>query len=274
MDISKDIIIFDTSYVVFYRYYSLVTWYKCHAGVPGAHLKEHGLPPEFLEKYDKTFETLLLDMSKMFNTPTHNIIFAKDCPRDKIWRTKLFPLYKAHRDEKETCFNKDIFKHTFDVLFPALQKKYGFQEMQHRHLEADDCVALFVKYFRRDGHMNNVHIITNDNDYIQLCKYNVNIMNLQHKNICERVEDALTYIEVKKIQGDKSDNIAPIAKKVGEKTALKIAKSKELFDKYMSQPEARQQYELNSILIDFTFIPEALQHEFEHSYKNIKYLSK
>lgn len=268
MDFSKNILLCDTSYIVFYRYYSIVNWFKHAFDVPSSSLKEGDLPIEFLDKYDKTFESLIADMIKKFDVPPCNIVFAKDCPREHIWRTSLYPAYKAHRDDRDTCFNRHIFRHTFDVLFPRLKATYGFQELYHPLLEADDCVALFVKNLR-NIYTNNITIITNDNDYIQLYKYNVNILNLQSKNLSERVEDISTYIELKTVLGDKSDNIHPIAKKVGEKTAQKIISNHALFEKYMQDPEVKQRYSLNATLVNFDNIPQVLVDEFTQKYMSL-----
>jgi 5'-3' exonuclease len=245
-----------------------VNWYKHATQLPAESLKEGDLPKEFLEKYDKTFENSIVELSKTYAVPTTNMVFAKDCPRDKIWRTSLFPTYKANRDDKDTCFNRMIFKHTFDVLFPILRKKYGFHELYHPRLEADDCVALFVQALR-NNYRNTITIITNDNDYIQLYKHNVNIINLQGKNLRDRVSDVATYIQLKTVLGDKSDNIPAIAKKVGEKTAQKIISNPELMSKYLHDPEVLERYLLNSTLVNFENIPIEHSREFIKSAKDL-----
>ena len=58
------------------------------------------------------------------------------------------------------------------------------------------------------------------------------------------------------LMGDKSDNIPCIQKKVGPKTAEKLARDDEAFATFCEKnPDAKRQYELNKTLIDFRCIP-------------------
>jgi DNA polymerase-1 len=86
---------------------------------------------------------------------------------------------------------------------------------------------------------------------------------MQDKNISERTGcSPEVYIEVKKILGDKSDNIPSITSKCGDKTALKLAKDRILLERlFASTPSAKEQYELNNLLIDFGCIPQDLKEE-------------
>jgi DNA polymerase-1 len=121
-----------------------------------------------------------------------------------------------------------------------------------------------------DTYLNNIHItiITNDNDYIQLMNIDrlsdinqnnvLMIKNLQDKSICDRVNcSSQIYINVKKILGDKSDNIPSITRKCGEKTAFKLASNQDMLNNLLEKDrDAKKQYELNDLLIDFKNIPE------------------
>jgi 5'-3' exonuclease len=129
--------------------------------------------------------------------------------------------YKATRDEKSRNFNREVFAYTYQTLLPSLLEKYGFQMIGHRSLEADDVIAILTNMLLDVENMpkTNICIITNDNDYIQLLnhpalKSNANaqlvIKNMQDKHLEERtVCPPDVYLEVKKILGDKSDNIPP-----------------------------------------------------------------
>jgi 5'-3' exonuclease len=78
------------------------------------------------------------------------------------------------------------------------------------------------------------------------------------------------YLQYKIIIGDVSDNIPPIMKKCGPKTAEKLAQNAEelakIFDKH---PDAKTQYDLNRRLIDFSFIDEEAKQNF---LKNISFV--
>jgi len=264
-----NIILIDLSYYVFYRYFATFNWYKRQTtdNIDVENIKDN---VEFMEKYAKMFEKTLLELVKKYKiTSSTNIVFVKDCSRDHIWRHQYYNAYKANREEKSALFNKDVFTYTYHTLIPELQQKIGFQIIGHYSLEADDVIAIITKHMF-DTYTNNVHmtIITNDNDYIQLMNIErlskveednvLNIKNLQDKSICDRVNcSSQTYINVKKILGDKSDNIPSIIKKCGEKTAFKLASNQDMLKNLLQKdPDAKKQYELNDLLIDFKNIPE------------------
>jgi 5'-3' exonuclease len=264
------ILLVDMSYYVFYRYYATFNWYKrqTNVDIDVAHIRDN---VEFMEKYAKMFEKTLVDLMKSHKiTNPSNVVFAKDCSRDNIWRHRYYDAYKATREEKSASFNKDVFTYTYHTLIPSLQEKHGFQIIGHYCLEADDVIAIITKNIfdtYLDGNIQII-IITNDNDYIQLMNIDrlcnieekniLNIRNLQDKNICDRVNcSSQVYTNVKKILGDKSDNIPAITRKCGEKTAYKLATNLELLETLLDkEPEAKKQYELNDLLIDFKNIPD------------------
>jgi 5'-3' exonuclease len=281
------IILIDTSYYVFYRYYATYNWYrKQNQGYEPYETERIMDDPIFVDKYVKMFEKHILDVCKNNGTTRkdgsyNNLVFVKDCSRDQIWRHKFMDGYKATRDEKTKTFNKDVFVHTYQKVLPDLIAKYGFQTIGHRCLEADDIIAIIT-----DRLLNLsqalilpqplcITIITNDNDYIQLLNHpslkqvgiethaKLAIKNMQDKHIYERTGcSPEVYTEVKKILGDKSDNIPSITSKCGDKTALKLAMDRTSLEKlFASTPAAKKQYELNNLLIDFGCIPQDLKGE-------------
>lgn len=281
-----NIILIDTSYYVFYRYYATYNWYRKQNIGSTTYETEHIMEdPVFSEKYVKMFEKHILDVCKTNGVnikdknTNKNVVFVKDCSREHIWRHKFIQGYKATRDDKTKTFDKNVFVYTYQHVLPALIEKYGFQTISNKCLEADDVIAIIThKLLEQQYHERKVHItiITNDNDYIQLLTHpslkqgdgrsTLIIKNMQDKNICERTGcSPEIYIEIKKILGDKSDNIPCITSKCGEKTSYKLATDKSLLDKlFKSCPNAKKQYELNHLLIDFNCIPNDLKEEVEN----------
>lgn len=272
---TNKVLLIDTSYFIFYRYFATFNWYS-------KQLKDidvDGLlsQKEFIDKYEKMFEKHFLDICKScninpyeeYNPKPKNIVFVKDCCRDSIWRNQYYDLYKATRDDKQKQFNKGIFNYTYKSVLPKIQEKYGVQIIEENYLEADDIIAILTNYLLEVvNDMINITIITNDNDYIQLLNNdNLNenrhliIKNLQNKNIADRIGcSPKNYIEIKKILGDKSDNIPSITSKCGEKTAFKLATNKSFLDKlFETTPSSKVQYDLNTLLIDFQNIPKDLK---------------
>ena len=111
-----------------------------------------------------------------------------------------------------------------------------------------------------------IYIVASDADYIQLKTPQINIVNLKYQSIINNktiFEDSKKSLFCKIVSGDKSDNIPPIIKRCGIKTAIKYYENRELFEKLLEDnPNAKQQFELNKKLIDFNEIPENLKKDF------------
>jgi 5'-3' exonuclease len=252
----------DGSYYVFYRYYAIINWYKMQDESDDIDVSSILEKKQFIDKYDKMFEKTITELKRKYEIEWENVYFVKDCQRQEIFRNAIFPEYKSNRDNKS--FNGNIFKHTYDKLLPSLILKYGFNTLSGDNLEADDVIAIITKKLQ-ELHVTKITIITNDNDYIQLCNENIEIINLQNKFIKDRVncDDPKMYLKIKIIQGDKSDNIPSIMKKCGPKTAQKLANNADELEKFfIKNPSARVQYEINKKLIDFNYIDEIAKDKF------------
>lgn len=249
MDLSSDILFIDTSYVIFYRYYSTVTWYNnVHPDTPLDPSKP--LPDVFLKKYHKMFEQMVDKLTKMHDVQACNVVFALDCPRETLWRVAHEPSYKATRQEKSKSFNSTIFPYTYDHL---LQGRFI---VSHKALEADDCIAIIVKHLRTMLKFKKlITVITNDNDYIQLHRHNVHLVNLQDKCLYNRIADVQSYLRIKEIMGDVSDNIPAIGPRIGPKTAEKLAHDAGLLHNRLKSTDVAERYERNKLLINFDNIP-------------------
>lgn len=271
------ILLIDTSYYVFYRYFATYNWYRRQK----EDIKTETIMKDttFVDKYTKMFEKTLLELYKKYDiTERRNVIFVRDCARDNIWRHKFYDAYKATRDEKSTTFNKEVFSYTYNHLIPQLEAKHDIKTYGHYCLEADDVIAIITQRLFENHENADVTIVTNDNDYIQLLTHpqlqdpsatcRLRIRNLQDKNICERVGCSPDiYCITKKVMGDKSDNIPSILKKCGYKTAQKLATCPDSLKSLLEKcPAAKTQYELNEMLVDFKCIPSEYKDDI---YKNI-----
>jgi 5'-3' exonuclease len=258
INLSGNNLFIDGSYFIFYRYYAILNWYKLQDESDDIDISKILDKKQFIEKYDKMFERTIIDLKKKHDIIWENVFFVKDCPRDQIFRNEIFPDYKGNREN--SSFNGNIFIHTYEKLLPSLIEKYGFKTLCALNLEADDVIAIITKKLQE-----KVIIITNDNDYIQLCNDNTSIINLQGKYIKDRVncDDPSIYLKMKIIQGDKSDNIPSIMKKCGPVTAKKLANNDEELEKFfIKNPSARVQFDINQRLIDFNYIDEKLKNNF------------
>jgi 5'-3' exonuclease len=262
----------DGSYYNFYRYYALMQWWK--NAYPEEPLDDPYQNEKFVEKFKKTHVENLQQIPKKLKLNKNInpiLIVGKDCKRQSIWRNEIFPNYKATRANgtEDGFMGGPFFKMAYeDELF---QKGGAKAILKHPHLEADDCIAISVKYLITKYPECTIYIITSDRDYLQLNSHNVFLYNLAFKNIAENKSSTgnpKMDLEIKIIMGDTSDNIPSAFPKCGPKTAQKCVEDPEFFKKKMdNNPEYYAQYELNKKLVSFENIPEDLVKEFMSTIK-------
>lgn len=170
------------------------------------------------------------------------------------WRKKIFPEYKMQRKAQRdgSSIDFDQFYRVFNIFINELKTTFdNLFIINIPRCEADDVIAVICKHIQPE---KDTIIITKDADMIQLMQNKkIKIFDPIKKDFVKCL-DPKTALEIKIIQGDKSDNIPAIKKRVGEKTAQKIH-SNGLEEFLIENEECRPQYELNKKLIDFDFIP-------------------
>jgi 5'-3' exonuclease len=261
----------DGSYFIFHRIYSVINWWKrSHPGQPVDHED-----PFFTKTFNKTFRETLDSLLEKTGMPANTRIFvAKDCRRADIWRTALYPEYKAGRVCKEESIVKALFKHVYEN---GLYHNYPI--LQADHLEADDCIALAVRKIQSDQKILSIDIsiaiITSDNDYLQLSKKGqVRVFDLAFHDLSEKKTshgDPECDLFCKSVMGDPSDNIKPVFKGCGPKTAYKYWLNRDAFEERLKKdPNSGARYELNRTLVDFRRIPEDLALPFLETLKGLE----
>ena len=154
--------------------------------------------------------------------------------------------------------------------------------LSHPELEADDCIALTLRYYTllhkstpddsssiaQQYITQQYIIIANDHDYLQLVSPTIRLINLKYREIpCENPEAALF---MKCVQGDKSDNIKGIFKRCGKKTALAYYEDKQRFHQQLQKESGSyNRFLINQRMIDFKWIPERLVQEF-YTFHNLQ----
>lgn len=243
-------IILDASYYCFYRYYAILQWWKFSR--PDKEIDEN--MDEFMLHFHNQFVSTLQKLSKTLKLSNPTLIIGKDCPRKDIWRTSLYPNYKATRDYGE----QPLLRHAFSCIYSEKWfEEGGFtQILYHPHLEADDVIALYSKQLPSD---TDIHIITSDTDYLQLLvNNNITIHTLKGKLLSDTKTydgNPEKYLFCKCLTGDKSDNIPPAFPKCGIKTAEKCWNEPDFLEKKLKDPKHKAQYTLNKTLISFDCIP-------------------
>jgi 5'-3' exonuclease len=254
----------DGSYYCFHRYFALLQWWK--NAYPEEPLDDPYQNEKFVEKFKKTFVENLQQIPKklkIHKTTNPILIVGKDCKRENIWRMDLFSKYKATRAQ-EGFMGGPFFKMVYEE--ELFQKGGSKAILKHPKLEADDCIAISVKYLLAKYPECHIYIITSDRDYLQLNAHNVDLYNLAFKNIAQNKSSTgnpKEDLEIKIIMGDISDNIPSVFPKCGPKTAQKCIEDPEFFKKKLANNQQYYaQYELNKKLVNFDCIPEDLISEF------------
>ena len=242
-----DEIIIDTSYMVYHRYNATLTWFKFkHDDIDFDNLHTND---EFITAFKKHLTADLIKLKKKWKT--NKIMFCKDARRSDLWRTDIFPQYKATR-KTATSFNTNFFGIVDEYI-----EENKYNSAWGDKLEADDVAYLYANQL---GITTKLVFITGDCDYLQ-CKsdtwhiYTLKGVDLSEKSCGTAKNDLLKKI----ITGDKSDNIAPICKPLkGELVDTLINLSEEELTNWLNKPgneKTKACFELNQTLIDWKKIP-------------------
>jgi 5'-3' exonuclease len=258
----------DGSYYCFYRYFALQQWWR--NAYPEEPLDDPYENEKFVDKFKKTFVDNLEQIPKklkIHKDPVKPVlIVGKDCKREHIWRNDLFKDYKANRANgpEDGFMGGPFFKMAYEE--ELFQKGGAKAILKYPRLEADDCIALSVKYLVKKYPQCRIFIITSDRDYLQLNAHNVHLYTLTYKNLADgktATGNAEDDLKIKILMGDTSDNIPSVFPKCGLKTAQKCLKDEEFFKKKMNNNQLYYaQYELNEKLVSFDKIPSQLANEF------------
>lgn len=256
LDKSFPVIIIDTSYFIFYRYFSSIKWYQFqNKDIDYINIHNDKVFMEALEKH--TFADLK-KLCKTWKTKFSNIIFCCDCYRENIWRNDIITGYKALR-----VVNAKFNSHIFEYFYEYLEKNkndWGISVISVDKLEADDIAYLLKRTLQAKEWEKQIVIITNDNDYLQVLDNQTHIYNMNGKgnDISKRsCGDPCIDLNIKIILGDKSDNIKPIHSGMNIKLATALASSDPIaLEEYLTRNNCKDVYENNRRLIDFTMIPE------------------
>lgn len=143
--------------------------------------------------------------------------------KGKNFRHKMYDNYKAGRIETP---------HELLSQFPLAKEFLNYKGIKYLEIdnyEADDIIGTFAKMADIDKNYDAT-IISSDKDLLQLISFDVSVKLLKQKDYIYYNEETfkrdfgfnpIHIIDLKALQGDKSDNI-PGVKGIGEKTALTL----------------------------------------------------
>jgi 5'-3' exonuclease len=217
------ILLVDTSYVVFAKYYSALSWYKSSINKNPDVSSVFG-SAVFQKKFADMFGASVDGVIDKMCEPSALVVFARDCSRSSVWRRAHYEGYKENRAMNST-FNCEAFGHAYGQVIPQwLSRRGGGGVLGAAGAEGDDVIGVIHAHVRDGGRGDVVAILTNDNDYIQLADDRTRLVNLLHQDVaCRR--GGLTpeqYLRFRILSGDRADNIPSVAARCGPKTACKL----------------------------------------------------
>ena len=262
-----NIILVDTSFTVFYRFFASMRWFSMAHKDEMKKIKEINnydwyTNKAFIEKYEKMFLTSIEKMVKKKVFKKSRIIFCLDSPKKTLWRTEITDDYKGDRLDMSIKHNfKTTFKYTYDTMIPLLVSNNDhIHSIKVPELEADDLVALSCKYIREKLEGKTIYLVSGDEDFLQLGSDDLYFVNYKKKKLFQLTsEEAADKLRLKLICGDKSDNIKCIYNKedkLSNKLKKQIKESKEELEKFLKEnSKARKNFKHNEKMIDFKKIP-------------------
>lgn len=204
-----------------------------------------------------------------------NMIICVDNSKSGYWRRDYSAYYKKNRskDRDESPFDWEGLFTAMHIIIDELEKNMPHVVMNIDKIEADDHIAVLVKYLTGLGHP--VVVVSSDGDFTQLHKYpSVKQWSpMQKKWVKTKSGDALLDCVTKVVKGDRKDNVASIKVRgdywmtmvEGERTPPTKAKELEAIAQCYYEldevaklltDEQFKRFQENLILIDMDKIPE------------------
>ncbi len=139
------------------------------------------------------------------------------------FRHKMYDKYKAgrHAMPDELAVQLPYVKRVCELM--------GFKVLSLEGYEADDIIGTIARFADRDSDLFS-YVLTGDRDSLQLIDKNINVLLAGNSDTVRYDKTAFfdkygvmpdTFVDVKALMGDSSDNIPGVAG-IGEKTALKL----------------------------------------------------
>jgi len=226
----------------------------------------------------------ILNLTNKFKASEKNqVIIALDSKPS--WRhdyyvenSKQFPeyeeqTYKGDRKKHDDLPFDEIWK-AFNISMDNLRENTDFKVVKVDKCEADDIVAVLAMHSEEE----QVFVCSSDKDFHQLQSEKIHIYDPIKKIIIPPI-DVERHKQIHFLcAGD--DNIKSVKPRCGKVTAEKMIDAG-LDDILKSNPEIRERYEFNKMLIDFESIPDkyvkniidAVNNEEQFNYNAVKLMS-
>lgn len=226
---------------------------------------------------------------KQYGKQFGDIVIA--CDGRKYWRRDHFEFYKAGRKKAREASDLD-WHLIFDILGEIredIKKNFPYKVIHMEKCEADDIIASLVRYTQENELLSEgivqepqpVLIVSSDKDFKQLHRF----PNVKQWSPIQKKYVKITQAELKNfviehvVKGDSGDGIPNILSKddvfvVGDRQKPVSAKRlDEFYEKGFDackNDEEKRNWQRNTLLIDFSYIPEDIQSGIVNEYLNSK----
>jgi hypothetical protein len=247
-------------------------------------LKDEGKNPNLKNLIKHMFFSTILQIKKKFGGEFGELIFCTDS--DRYWRKEVFPYYKGGRAAKkeESDLNWEYIHEAIDDIKADIKANFKFKVIEVDRAEADDVIAVMVKYFQTNELIESMFgddaqqilIVAGDGDFVQLQKYkNVKQYSQRFKKfIVPKTtlrEHVITHIV--KAGDDGIPNILSEDGSIVNKIRQHAIKQAYL-ERFFEEGEAacttdleRKNWKRNQTLVDFEYIPMDVQESILHTYR-------
>jgi len=215
-----------------------------------------------------TIDAIIKSLSKY--DQVSEVILAVDSP--KTWRKLYWSRYKESRKTKRDTSQVDwnVFHKELDSFIEDIEQGLPFKVIKVENAEGDDVVAVLAKCG------SDVVVVSNDEDYLQLCSDKIKIYN-PSKMMYTECLDTENFLQMKCLMGQSKDDIfniiTPIDHPIGKRKPGfgEVSAKKTLaygLDKWLEEKKLVERYKLNRNLIDFDRIPKTIQTRILNTYKS------
>lgn len=213
----------------------------------------------------------ILANRKRFRREYPDLVIA--CDSDTNWRKNVYPFYKAHRkaDKEKDSFDWDEFFRLFTIIKEEIRHVFPFKMLEVDGAEGDDIIGVLATHY--PGRPILIH--AKDSDFNQCCRNpKVKIWSPFKQKIV--IDDQAEHNLFTKIcTGETGDGIPNILSvnnsfvdKIRQKSMYKTKIEEWRRDGIPESVHVR--FEENRELIDFRFIPPALQDSIVLAYETAK----
>lgn len=284
------LVLVDASFTSFYRFFATLRWYQFsnreyyEKNIKNNNKYDFSKNELFMSKYSKMYLENIESILKKEKKEDYILLFCRDDKQERLWRHKLVEdnemVYKGERPDLKMKYNLEgVFEYTYNVLLKELKKSrnYYIKTLKFSKTEADDIIAVITLYLERIKPDQEIIIVSGDDDFTQLGRKNVSIMDYRKKELKKfNKKESEDKLRLKIIMGDKSDNISGIFPKSRKELSLKkrkeLKENNKLFEEFLKLEEnkdIRERYELNKKLIDFSEIPKEIKKPILEKFKKI-----